>query len=106
MELIFLNNTITSLPKEFHIHLQKSTQYHPHSNGIVEAFNKILEHAMIKVCNVSRDDWEFKIPTVLWVYRNTSKKLKRNTPFMLVYGEEVGMPMEFIISSLHIVTST
>lgn len=72
----------------------------------MEAFNKILEKTLTKVCNAHQNDWDVRVPTVFWAYRTTFKKLTGQTPFRLVYGIEVVMPMEYIIPSLHIIAFT
>lgn len=100
----FLNKRIEVLVEDFQVHHQKSTPYHPQANGMIEAFNTILEHAFTKVCNANHDDWDLRIPAVLWAYRATCKKLTRHTPFRLVYGQEVVMSLAYIVPSLRVTT--
>jgi hypothetical protein len=51
---------------------------------------------------VNRDDWDLRVLAVLWAYRTTCKKVTMHTPFMLVYGLEAVVPMEYLVPSLRI----
>ena len=65
-----------------------------------------MEHALTKVCNIKKDDWDLIIPVLLWAYRTTCKKLTGHTPFKLAYGQEGGMPMEYMVPSLEVAVLT
>ena len=72
----------------------------------MEAFNKILESALTKLCNAQRNDQDLHVPVVLWAYRMTCKKMTGKIPFRLVCGVEDVMPMEYIVPSLCIAELT
>ena len=102
----FVNQTVKALTEELQVQHKRSTPYHPQANGIVKTFKKILETTLTKVCNANCDDRDLKIPVVLWAYRTTYKQLTDQTPFKLVYGQEAGMPMEYLVPSLRITVVT
>ena len=97
----FINCTMRALTEDLQVQHKKITRYHLQVNGTVEAFKKNLETMLTKVSNANSDEWDLKIPPVLWAYRTTCKRLTGQTPFKLVYGQEAVMPMEYIIPSLH-----
>ena len=101
----FVNRAMKALTEELQVKHKRSTPYHPQANGTVEAFNKILETTLTKVCNANLDEWDLKIPVVLWAYRTACKWLTGQTSFKLVYGKETVIPMEYIAPSLQIVAA-
>jgi hypothetical protein len=54
-----------------------------------------LTKGLTKICSVDKNDWDEKIPVVLWAYRTTYKRETNQTPFELVYGQEVVVPLHF-----------
>ena len=65
----FVNDTIQVLLKKFIIDHRRKMTYHPQENGVVESFNKTLHKGLTKICGIDKNDWDDKIPAVLWAYR-------------------------------------
>lgn len=55
-----------------------------------------------KSSGVEKEDWEERLPSVLWAYRTTYKVTIGQTSFQLMFGQEAVVPVEFMVSSLRI----
>lgn len=73
----------------------KILTYHPQANGAIESFNKTLTKGLTKICNLDKNDWDDKIPSILWAYRTTNKSYIGKTSFRMVYGQEAVVPLHF-----------
>nr|XP_009618788.1 uncharacterized protein LOC104110924 [Nicotiana tomentosiformis] len=56
----------------------------------------------LKVVSKNKRDWHEKIGEALWAYRTTFRTATQATPYSLVYGVEVVLPLEQQIPSLRI----
>nr|XP_016447814.1 PREDICTED: uncharacterized protein LOC107772868 [Nicotiana tabacum] len=68
--------------------------HHPAANGKAESTNKVIINNLKKRLEESKGKWPEVLPGVLWAYRTTTKTSTRETPFSLVYGDEVLIPVE------------
>ena len=80
---------------KYQIKHRKSTPYHPQANGQVEFTNKNLEAIMTKTVQIHRKYWSDNLHEALWAYRITWKDSIGFTPYQLVYGKQVLLPIEF-----------
>eukprot|EP00253_Pinus_taeda_P030625 PITA_30625 len=76
-----------------------STPYYPQANGLVEAINKFLVIMIQRIIGIHRSNWHNMLFSVLWVYQTSVKTSTGFTPFQLVYGLEVVLPIECEIPS-------
>lgn len=55
-----------------------------------------------KIVSENRRDWDQMLDLALWAFRTAFKVTTGFTPFKLVYGLEVVVPMEFLVPSLKV----
>ena len=75
--------------------------YRPQTNGAVEVVNKNIKRILRKMVETSRN-WPEKFPFALWAYRTSFRTSTGATPFSLVYGMEIVLPIEVDVGSLRI----
>jgi len=69
----------------------------------VESTNKVLEAILTKTVQLHHKDWADRLPEALWAYRTSWRNTTGHTPYKLVYGKEVLLPIEFQVKTLCIV---
>ena len=80
---------------QYKIKQQNSTSYHPQGNGQFESTNKVIEAILNNIVHLHRKDWVDKLLEALWAYITTWRNTIGHTPYELVYGEKVLLPIEF-----------
>ncbi|KAA3483134.1 receptor-like protein 12 [Gossypium australe] len=91
--LILNNSTITDVCSKFKIKHHNSSPYRPKMNGVVEAANKNIKKIVGKMKETYKD-WHGKLLFSLYAYRTFVRTSTWPTPFSLVYGIEIVLPIK------------
>ena len=87
---------------QFKIKNHNFSPYPPKMNGTVEATNKNIKKILQKM-TVTYKDWNEMLLFTLHGYRTSIRTSTRDTPFSLVYGMKVVLPVEVQNPSLRII---
>ena len=71
-----------------------TSAYHPQTDGLVEWFNWTLLDMLSKTAKSGGQDWDVRLPYVLFAYRSTMQHSTGESPFFLLYGRDPQLPTE------------
>ena len=95
------NDMVIEVCTRFKIKHHNSVVYRPKMNDAIEAANKNVNKIIAKVTKTYKD-WHEKLPFALHAYRTRVWTSTGATPYSLVYGMEVVLPIEVKIPSLRV----
>ncbi|KAK1581994.1 hypothetical protein Q3G72_010826 [Acer saccharum] len=90
----FISYDFKNFCDKFGIKLSFSTPQYPQANGQAESTNKTIINTLKKQLEVEKSEWVEKLPEILWSYRTTPRRSTGETPFSLVYGSELVIPIK------------
>ena len=70
-----------------------SSPYKPRGNSVLESYMRTLKTTLKWCTQAFQEDWDVALQTAAMVYRATPHTMTGHTPFFLVTGQEVALPL-------------
>ena len=74
----------------------RTTPYHPKSDGIVERFNKTLTAMLSAFVNENHNNWDEQLQFVMMAYCAMEHETTGFTPKMCMHGQETTFPLDIM----------
>lgn len=75
------------------IHKTRTTPFHPRSDGMVERLNRTIKDMLSKYISLHQNDWDKFIDGISMAYNSTVHETTGISPFRMLYGSEMVMPV-------------
>ncbi|XP_028052434.1 uncharacterized protein LOC114256940 [Camellia sinensis] len=96
---MFNGDEIKGFATEYGIQILNSSPYYAQANGQAKATNKIVKNTLERMIEDNPRDWHNLLSEVLRAYRNSKRNSTGTTPYELVYGHDVVLPLEATVRS-------
>jgi transposase InsO family protein len=98
----FMSHQFKEFMESMKIKLLNSSPYYVQANGQAKASNKVLIKIIKKRIKDNPRRWHKKLSEALWAHRTSRHGATKVTPFELVYGQEVVLPVEIGLQSFRV----
>ncbi len=78
------------------VHHRITGHYHPQANGLCERMNGATMAALKKTVEEEAEDWYRLLDAVAYSYRATKCRATGLSPFEVLFGRKMGLPINFI----------
>jgi len=80
------------------IHKTRTSPYHPQSDGMVERFNRTLASMLSLFVDENQANWDILLPYVMMAYRSSVHSSTGFTPYKVVFGKEIILPVDVMLN--------
>ena len=95
----FQSHLFLDMCKLLGISKSRTTTYHPQSDGLCERLNRTLLQMLRIMGNARHDDWDEILPFAMSAYRSTPHESTKYSPYFMVYGREVTLPVDVMFGN-------
>jgi hypothetical protein len=95
----FMTHQFRMFTESMKIKLMNSSPYYAQANGQAKDSNKVLIKIIKKRIEYNSRRWHEKLSEALWAHRTSRHGATKVTPFELVYGQEVVLPVEIVLEN-------
>ena len=96
----FKNSLMDQVLQQLAIDRIFSAPYHHQSNGKLEVFHKYLKLTLKKLCEKEPMNWDNFLNQLLASYRIITNLATAETPFFLVYGRDLNLPLHQLLEPM------
>jgi hypothetical protein len=93
---------MVSFFQKYNIVLGHYMAYYPQGNGLVKSSNKSLITIIKNVLTKNKKAWHVHLKYTLWVNRIGTKKSIGMSPFQMVYGTDVVLPINIALPVINL----
>jgi hypothetical protein len=97
-----MSHQVRDFAESLKIKLLSSSPYYTQSNGQAESSNNTLIRLIKKKIEENPNKWHEVLSEALWAHRISKHSATKVTPFELVYGQEVVLPVKVNLDALRI----
>src|SRR3954465_10964071 len=98
----FMSHQVREIAESYKIKFLNSSSYYAQANGQAESSNNILIKLIKKKIKDNPRIWHELLSEALWAHSISRHGATKVTPYELVYGQEVVLPVEINLNALRI----
>lgn len=85
---------VTDFYKDLGMQTKFLSVVHPQANKKAESTNKVILKEHKKKLDVTNGLWAELVHNILWSYHTMPQSITKETPFSMVYGADMMLPIE------------
>ena len=93
----FLSKLFAETCRLFQVERTRTTPWRPQSNGMVERLNRTVASTLKHYIHENQSDWDTWLPMVAMAYNGSIHSSTGYSPYYLMFGRNMLMPLELIM---------